>query len=352
MGRVAVALCAVLLVSTSLALGGPSRELSRAGYGQGEPFLLVETRGGNFVQDQERVELVLGFSPRTRGPGRIAIRVPRGVILGAGALPGTPLGTALVELLTSEGRPQELRGSIAVVPLTARLAETGRKCSTTEHVGAWVLRLASSNGVAEIPIYVDTPNPQDPSGPLALDVCLDALARTGEPAPAVWSIALSFTRIVRPPPEGLHMWRAVVTPLSPDRRGLRPGEAYEVRGLVPVPYRLTLRGRYLPKSRVALLEGSLRARGRPRSRREVAIVRLDREVTDTGLVVRDAAIALTRTLPNGRYAVRVPTRHTRGFLAYAMPVVRACGESELAPAGCASITTGGVESDPVTIGVP
>jgi hypothetical protein len=355
MARAAVAI-ALVVALLSLARSIPAGAVREATQGPrpGRPFLLVEPRGGNYSRDQKRVDLLLDFGLATAAPGRVAIYVPHGFAIAEGALPGAPLGTAIIDTANSRGRVERLEGSVAVAPFDMGREEAGRACSGTDHIGAWLLRLAGGNRRVEVPVYLALPGPGDPPGTsMRLDLCLAALATTvGGPAPSVWAIGLSLTEVSQPVRLGSYLWRAVVTPLAADQRTLRPGAAYELRARVPVPHRLIFRGRYLTRERVALLSGSLRARGSARSRIEVAIVSLDRVITKTGFIVRDAAVALARTSSAGRYTVRVPMRRTTGFLAYAIPVEGACSGPSIAPAGCPTAITAGVESDPVTVGVP
>jgi len=320
----------------------------------GTPFLLVEPRGGNFAQDEERVELLLDFGLARRAPGRVTIYAPQGFAIGADALAGAPLGAAVIDTVSSSGRGARLRGSIAVLPFDPGVAEAGRLCSGTEPTGAWVLRLARSGRRVEVPVYLARSLAPDSAGTeYRLDLCLGALAPPqGGPTPSVWAIRLSLTDVRQPAAQGSYLWRAIVTPLAGDQRSLRPGAAYELRGRVPIPHRLTLRGDYVAKARVALLRGTLRARGNGRPGIDIAIVKLDRAVTETGFIVRDAAVAIVRSTNSGSYVVRVPVSRTTGFLAYAIPVESGCASSDIAPAGCLSATTAGVESDPVTVGVP
>jgi hypothetical protein len=81
-------------------------------------------------------------------------------------------------------------------------------------------------------------------------------------------------------------------------------------------------------------------------------VRLDRVATETGTIFRDASVDLVLTSANGTYVSKIRGRRTAGFVAYAWPLSRMCTGSRLAPRGCASDTIAGVESDPVTVGVP
>jgi hypothetical protein len=99
-----------------------------------------------------------------------------------------------------------------------------------------------------------------------------------------------------------------------------------------------------------VLTGTLRARGKPRRRTEIDIVRLDRTVVP--LAFYDSWDAFASTSKLGTYSVHVPLIRTQGFVASTPPTVKRCSGPSTAPAGCRSITTAGAESDPVTVSVP
>ncbi len=341
---------ALLFGSLAVAIPAGAESRSDAG-GIAGTFLVVEQHGGNFAQDQERLEIGFRFESVKRAPGRITLYVPSGFAIGSNALPGTPLGS--VSILTAD--PFEVwQGSIAVLPLDMELVDRARSCTDREPSAAWALTVEGLERRLDVPLYVSPPGAGDPaSAALRVDFCLAALAQTpSSPTPVAWAIGLTFRYFRSPGTAGSYVWPAIVAPLGSGRRGVRPGAAYELRATVPVPQRLTLTGRYLAGEGMVLLTGSLRTRGRARARVPIELIRLDRVVTNRSVIVRDAPIALARTSKKGTYSTKFPIRRTSGFLAYAWPVYRACGASELAPGGCVSNMLAGVESDPVTVGVP
>ena len=340
----------LLLWSLGVAVAAGAERQQDAGPFAGT-FLVVEPRGGNFAQDQARLEVAFGFGSVKRAPGRITLYVPTGFRIGAGALPGTPLGSG--SILTAD--PFEvLSGSIAAVPLDTDLVGRAQSCTDREPSAAWVLRIAGPERRLEVPLFVSLPQAGDPAGAaLRVDLCLAALApRSAARTPVTLDIRFTFRHFASPATGGSYVWRAFVAPLGTDRRGLRPAAAYELRATVPVPQRLTLSGRYLAKEGTVLLTGSLRARGRARTRVPIELIRLDRVVTKRSAILRDAPLTVVRTSTKGTYTAKIPSRRTSGFLAYAWPVYSPCGASQIAPSGCLSNAIAGVESDPITVGVP
>jgi len=314
------------------------------------PFLVVEPRGGRFTQDQARLVLNLGFGYGARAPGRVTLFVPSGFALGASVPSGTPVGSAVVYAADAG----MLVGSIATIPLRPELEESALTCSGRAPLGAWVLRLARGEREVEVPVYLSRPEAGDPArSDVRADLCLGALQQTsGGATPLVSGISLTFRSFFMPVRAGSYLWRAVVAPLGTGRHGIRPAAAYELQAHVPLPERLTLVGRYLARTKTAQLTGSLRARGRARPHVPIEIIKLDRTVTDTGAIFRDVLLAVVRTTRAGKYAIRVPIRRSTGYWAYALPVETECARSDIAPAGCLSASISGVESDPITVGVP
>jgi hypothetical protein len=341
-----IAIVSVLtaLVSATVSGARDERVTDRAG------SFVVEQRGGNFTRDPPTLTLRVGFGAPPL-PGRLTIYIPRGFALDSDDPAGTPVGFA--ELFLTEGL-QAADGTIATAPLDAARAAEGRSCSGREPIAGWLLHLALGKRRIDVPVFVSSATTGDPANADArLDLCLSPLASLGDGrVPAVFGIALAFDGFLAPMAPGGYVWRAVVTPVGSDERGLRPGSAYELRATVPVPQRLTLSGRYLARDETVTLTGSLQARGRVRARVPIEVVRLDRVVTERGVVVRDATVALVATSVEGRYSVRMRARRTAGYLARAWPVGRTCQQSALAPAGCVSATVAGAESDPITISIP
>jgi hypothetical protein len=347
-----VVVCSALLLLWSLgvavASGAGRQQAARPFAGT---FLVVEPRGGKFAQDQARLDVLFGFASVKRAVGRITLFVPRGFEIGSNALPGTPLGS--VSILTAE--PFDiLSGSIALLPLDQDLRDRAHSCTDREPVSAWVLGIAGPTGRHEVPLYVSPPQPGDPtSAAQRIDLCLAALAPSLDArTPTTLAIAFTFRDFLSPQMAGGYGWHAIVAPLGADRRGLRPAAAYELRATVPLPQRLTLSGRYLAREGMVLLTGSLRTRGRARARVPIELIRLDRVVTKTSAIFRDAPLAVTRTSTTGTYIAKIPSRRTSGFLAYAWPRHRPCSASKIAPGGCLGSSIAGVESDPITVGVP
>ena len=166
---------------------------------------------------------------------------------------------------------------------------------------------------------------------------------------AILDGAFDTTEVAAPSALGSYLWRAVVTPLAPDRRTLRQGRAYEVRALVPVPNRLTLGGRY--SAGQAILSGRLTAGGKPRARVQVRIVKLARVITPSGVVFRDAVAGFVRTDRTGRFTFRARLPKTAGFVAFVDEGSTRCSGRSIAPGGCEGTSIAGTGSEAVTVSV-
>ena len=173
---------ALLLGSLAIAIPAGAESQSDAG-GIAGTFLIVELRGGNFAQDQERLEIGLRFESVKRAPGRITLYVPRGFAIGSNALPGTPLGS--VSILTAD--PFEvLQGSIAVLPLDVELVERARSCTDRDPSAAWALTVEGpeSRVLDAIAVMTDRINVAGKSATFSADVSVgvaDAQLRVVQP---------------------------------------------------------------------------------------------------------------------------------------------------------------------------
>jgi hypothetical protein len=153
---------------------------------------------------------------------------------------------------------------------------------------------------------------------------------------------LSLADLDPPATPGGYQWRAIVTPRRADAT-LNPTAAYELHATFPVPHVVTLRGRYLPATHQALLNGTLRARGKPQPHAFVQLTQLNRTITPHGPLFRDTTAALTQTRRDPTYSITVPLHATRGFLASSPRTITACTQPSPAVAHCRTTTTSGTE---------
>jgi hypothetical protein len=207
----------------------------------------------------------------------------------------------------------------------------------------------------EVPLLLAAASAADPA-PAASSIvlCVPSLPAS-DPAEGralpITSLQLSLSGLEAPSRHGSYLWRALVTPLAPDGRTLRPDETYEVRAVVPVPNRLTIAARYGASRRAALLRGRLTANGLPRAGVWIEIVRLLRGVTPGGSTIGDSVVGWAKTNGSGAYSFAARALKTSTFVGVVAPLTGRCRGAAVTPAGCVSSTLPGTESEPITVAV-
>ena len=335
-------------LAATLALGAGT---SLASWG-GEAELRVVPVGGDYPELQVALDLADDAGP----PGRIVVYVPARFQLYADRPPGSAVGS--VELTSEDssfGTPTDsnLAGDIVAERLDAAAQAAAQPCSPGANVGVWKLQLSLLGQPLDVPLYLARRGAGDPPGPgLKLVLCAPTLPAQ-DPASAralpISSLRLDLEDVSAPSAHGGYLWRAVVTPLAPDRRTLRRGRAYELRALVPVPNLLTLTGRYAAGR--AVLTGRLTAAGAPRAHVRVRILELVRVVTPSGVDVHDAVAGFARTDAYGWFSFSTPLRKTAGFVASVGVTSSRCSVRAIAPGGCRGTTVAGTASGTVTVSV-
>ena len=314
------------------------------------PLLLVDATGDEYPE----LDVSLEFGDEG-APGRISLFVPSGFAVYPVRPPGRPVGQIVIAAASYSGTSASasfLYGNVAAAPLDTATEAAAQSCSPGSHIAVWRASLSLLGQPVDLPMYVAAPAAGDPAdAQLRIDLCAPALA-PGDAVLPMLSLALQLPDLEPPRAPGSYTWRALVTPLAPDQSTLLPEKTYELRSLIPVPHRLTLKARYEARQRVAILEGRLTANGQPRAGVEIVVIRLVRRVTPRGVVFSDSRAGTARTGKRGTYAVRVKLPRTAGFIAFALPAVARCAGASTAPAGCLGMTTSGAASEPLTVNVP
>jgi hypothetical protein len=282
--------------------------------------------------------------------GKITLDVPRGFGLGSKQGPGRTIGTAQVYAFAAgfgaSGKAL-LRGPIVAAVVDEAAEAEAQSCSPVAHAAIWRLELTLLGQPLAIPVYVSA------AGAVTrIEVCSPALATpdgsAGRLLPIV-HLSLSLPGYRAPTARGNYVWRAFVAPLAPGRRAVRGDKAFEVRATVPVPHRLTLRGRYVAKTKRVVLEGRLIANGAPRKGVLIRVERLSRRITADGVVFDDTTAGWAWTRCDGTYVLRTWLDGTTGFRAAAQGTRRKCVGKSTAPGGCRSETVSATRSEPVTV---
>lgn len=298
------------------------------------------------------LRIALALDPDAGAPGRITLYVPRGFPIYGDRPPGSAVGSvALTAEDDSYASPTEsfLSGDIVAQTPPA----TAVPCTPGPYLGLWELELSLLGQPYEVPLYLVRTGPDDPPGPVTkLVLCAPSLP-AADPSSArafpISALDLTLSGVEPPLARGTYVWRAVVTPLAIDRKTLRPGRAFELRAVMPVPHRLTIGGRVDRAAGVALLQGRLTANGVGRRGVRVTVLVLRRRVTPTGVAGEDRVAVHATTGANGAYRARVHVSGTTTFLAVAEATSGRCQGRPLAPQGCVSTTFPSTESEPVTL---
>ena len=340
----------VTLVGLMLGAEPAATRPTSASSWEGEPQLRITSSDGSYPE----VHLALDVATDSGAPGRITIYVPHGFAI----YPDRPAGSAVgsVEITAQDdsyGTSTEstLAGDIVAQPPST----TAPTCAVGTYTGIWQLELSLLGQPLDVPLYVAGTDANDPPGAgTKLTLCAPTLP-SSDPSSArafpISTLDLFLSDLEPPRHHGSYVWRALVTPLAPDRKTPLPSHAYELRAVVPVPHRLTLTGRYVPANHVAVLRGRLTANGAPRAHVSIRIVALVRRVTPTGAIVQDRIAGSTRTTATGAYSFRAAMRKTTGFLAVAQVTATRCQGPRITPAGCQSTTLPAIQSDPITVAV-
>jgi hypothetical protein len=331
-----------------LSLGGGT---ARASWDE-RPELRVLPVGGDYPELQVSLDVASDAGP----PGRMAIYVPRRFGLYPDRPPGSTVGTVSIGASDSSfGTPTDsnLAGNVVAAKLDAAAEAAAQGCSPGKHLALWNLQLSLLGQPLDVPLYLSRAGAGDPPGSgLELVLCAPTLP-AADPASAralpISSVRLAFADLAAPRARGSYVWRAVVTPLAPDRRTLRTARSFELRALVPVPNGLTLSGRY--QGGKAMLSGRLTAGGKPRAGVAVRIVELVRVVKPGGVDVHDAFVGIARTGAAGTYSLTTRLTKTAGFVAFVDEGSSRCTGRSYAPAGCKSTTIAGTTSETVTVSV-
>jgi hypothetical protein len=254
---------------------------------------------------------------------------PRGI---SGRVIGTGAGLAAAwdpNFLPTFGR------IVAVDPV----AYTTNTCAPGLHQAVWLVTLENTSDLPPTPILIDATTGTDTSlGGYRMQFCLPP---SSSGTMKVHELDFLIGKLMNPATSGAYTWRAFVTPYktgAPD-----DASTFELRGTIPMPMHLTLRGVYDRKHKRAILTGRLTAAGL-----SVTGAFLD-------LYVKRGAnyryVATTRVKSAGKFrAVRRIKTTTRFRIVTA--TLYDCDPGSPAPAGCVSDTLANIASPVAKVVVP
>jgi len=329
--------------------GSSAATTSRTALASGDgAWMVVDPLGGDYPE----LDLSISFGDGAP-PARLVLYVPTGFALYPQRPAGSPIGQAMAFAADGSfgiGDAALLTGPIAAAE---NRPDAAPGCGPADRLGLWQLRLSLLGQPLDVPIAVSQPGPGAPAdAALQLELCLPTLPAANGALLPLNQLRISLDELEAPTARGSYQWHAFVTPVAPDKHSPLPEKTYELRALLPLPHLLTLHGRYEPKSHKALLQGRLTGAGQAQGGVRVEFIRLVRRVTPRGVVYRDSYAGSVRTGANGSFTLKTPLRRTAGFVAVVHDSLGRCRGATLAPGGCASTSTTGTQSEPITISVP
>jgi hypothetical protein len=340
-----LALLALLLVGSA---GSHAASSSRTALASGEgAWFAVDPVGGDYPE----LDLSLSFGDGA-APARLVLYVPAGFQLYPNRPAGSPVGQA--EAFAADGSFGIGGAAFLGGPIVAdqNSADAAPGCGRGDRLALWRLQLSLLGQPLDVPIAISPAGPDAPQGAaLKLELCLPQLPAADGALLPIDELRVSLDQLEAPSARGSYLWHAFVTPVAPDRRTPLPERTYELRALLPLPHLLTLNGRYRPASHTVLLRGRLTGAGQARPGVRVSFIRLIRRVTPRGVVYQDSWVGSARTDAGGSFTFKSPLRRTAGFVAVVRDSLGRCSGASLAPGGCASTSTTGTASEPVTVSV-
>jgi hypothetical protein len=277
--------------------------------------------------------------------GKVTVYVPAGYGLDLTAPPGTKEGHAY--FLT--GSDIGVADLTAVDPAAYDGTPEAEACAPGSHAGVWAMPLdfLISSERAVVPVYVDpTSGAETALGAYKLQTCLPLAII---PSPGGWPIGsrlrdltFAFTRFTNPATAGVYTWRAFVSYADPSGNP-DMSTTYELRSDMPLPAKLTLKGRLDRRHGRGLLTGRLTTRMSPTAGLRISLFRVDRRGARTHL-------ATTRTAPDGWYRFVRSIAKTSAYLTEVSGITNCTGNSS-APHGCVDETRGAIDSSPARVAV-
>jgi hypothetical protein len=269
------------------------------------------------------------YVPSSTEMAKLALFLPAGYGLDLSKPPGTKIGTVFAWDLSALPTFGDV---LAADPA----AYTTNTCAPGPHQAVWILGSDDSISFPATPVFVDqTVGTDTQFGAYKAQACLPS-SSTG--AMRIRLLAIDLKVFTNPATTGVYVWRLLITPYA----GAVPNDAgtFEVRATLPLPFQVTLRGRYDRKHKRALLNGRLIAPADYDTRG----IYLDFYMTRGGRLRYSGAV---KTDARGRYAFsRRITKTTR--FAMTTATWSDCTDSP-APGGCPSDTLATVQSPTVKV---
>lgn len=274
------------------------------------------------------------YMPASKEMAKVVLYLPTGYKVDLAKPQGAKIGSAVA--YDSNGV-----GIVAPIVVDDPARHTTDACAPGPHQAVWLLNMGNPSELPAIPVLVDTTSDAEAGlGGVKAQFCLPP---SSSGTVQLRLLSLDLGMLTNPSTAGSYTWRAYVTPYA---AGVpNDGGTFELRATLPLPFRLTLKGRYDKRSHAALLSGRLVA---PAYRDATAGVYLGlyqrRSAHDWGLV------RYVRLDHHGVFAVKRKLRRTGAFYVETA-TWDDCEAGPTAPAGCVSDTLANIDSPTASVRV-
>jgi hypothetical protein len=282
----------------------------------------------------------------------VELLVPRGYTVDLALPAGREIGVVFADIADAAGSPSRAStAAVLVVDDPAKYAAdpAARACAPGLHAAVWVAPLSVLGQSLMLAVFLDPANgPAAAAAAYELRFCpLWPPSQARSAGLAAWNVTLVVEGAIGlPTAQGRYTWSALVTPAAPGSLVPQPSGTFEVRAIVPMPQRLTLRARYVAKTKTALLSGRFTVLGEPQRGAEIQFVGSTSGGDDVSF------FGPVRTNARGEFSIKRAVDRTTRFQASVNLPPRACSGPSSASAGCLSETVTKPEDASAFVVVP
>jgi hypothetical protein len=228
------------------------------------------------------VNVELSLAAADDPPAKIVLYSPLGYVANPSVAAGTILGTAQVQAIAADlgGAALPMTGTLTVADPNATISYAGadtpiatlaQNCTgSPTHAAVWLLTLTSGGQQLLLPLFVDSTagTPEATAASFKIQICFappDVAAGTPGRATLgakIYDIKLALQNVfTTPAAPNFYLWRAQFTPYVPGAGTPNSTATVEARAVALIPIKLTLTGKYDPKTKAARLAGTVSVAG-------------------------------------------------------------------------------------------
>jgi hypothetical protein len=273
MVRRLLALGGAAVVALALAGAGPSASAPVGG-------LVVWTAPASYGGG---VAFDLVSSLDAPAPAKLTLYVPAGYTVDTSVVPGTRIGSVSL-VYSAKTVPIDIANGTVKTGDPASLPSdpAAQACAPGSHEAVWLATFKAAKHSTTIRFYVDPTTGSEASlGAYRLIACLPSpyvpVDQGGAPDGLRFqdidvSLFQKGGSVFTVPASGTFTWRVFDTPYIAGSATPNNATTFEARTGVLIPHVLTLRARFLPKTKTVLVSGRLTAFGEPRRGVKVSVV--------------------------------------------------------------------------------